>query len=172
MELSDAALKSEKLLAEIKRPNRVKDIVDVEIERTKVVIVTIGGNRFAFNGNDIREILPACEISWVPGLPDFLPGLIIIRGEIESVIDIRQFWGNEINSGQPGQIVLAVHGEFRSGILIDSIEDVVDVPLSAIISTLTTLTGTARDLLSGELDWGGIVIPLLDIEKLADKVTL
>jgi purine-binding chemotaxis protein CheW len=172
MELTDATLKSEQLLEEIKRHNRSKDIVDVEEERTKVVIVTVGGDRYAFYGEDIREILPACEISWVPGLPDYLPGLIVVRGDIESVVDIRHFLGAGRAAGETGLIALAVRGDFRSGIIIDSVEDVVDVPHSAIKPPLSTLNGAARDLLTGEIDRDGTVIPLLDIGKMAARVTL
>jgi len=172
MEPTDATLKSEQLLEDIKRHNSSKEIVDVEEGRTKVVIVTVGGNRYAFYGEEIREILPACEISWVPGLPDYLPGLIVVRGDIESVVDIRQFLGAGQETGRTGLIALAVRGDFRTGIIIDSIEDVMDLPLSAIKPPLSTLNGAARELLNGEIDWDGAVIPLLDIEKLAAKITL
>jgi len=172
MELTDPTLKSELLLSELKRHDRSNNIVDVEERRTKVVLVTVGGNSYAFYGDEIREILPACEISWVPGLPDFLPGLVIVRGEVESVIDIRHFLGGDQAAAQTGLIALAVSGDFRSGILIDSVEDVVDVPQSSIKPPLSTLSGAARDLVAGEIDLGETVIPLLDIGKLAARVTL
>lgn len=172
MESSHEPLKSEQILDELKRRHRAREVVDVEEERVKVVIFVCGENRYAFYGADIREILPSCDISWVPGLPDYLPGLINVRGDIESVIDIRNFLGEEkVNHGK-SLIAMAVQGEFHSGIMIDSIEDVVDIPLSTIHPPLSTLNGAAGDLVIGEIEYGGEMVTLLDIEKLAAKISL
>ncbi len=172
MTTSDEQLKSELILNELKRQQRAQEVVDVEEERVKIVIFTSGGNRYAFYGANISEILPACEISWVPGLPGYLPGLINVRGDIESVIDIRYFLGEERADPHKGHIAMAVWGDFHSGVMIDSIEDVVDVPVSTIEPPLTTLGGAARDLVAGEIRYGGETVTLLDIGKLSAKITL
>lgn len=172
MAVTEEKLKSELILDELKRRQRTKDIVDVEEERVKVIIFNCGANRYAFYGAEIREILQSCEISWVPGLPEYLPGLINVRGDIESVIDIRHFLGEEMRCAVSGLIAMAVHGEFRSGVIIDSIEDVVDIPLSAIKPPLATLNGAARDLVAGEIEHASGMATLLDIGKLAAKISL
>lgn len=172
MAATDTQLKSELILAELKKRQHTKDVVDVEEERVKVVIFLCGENRYAFYGNDIREILPTCETSWVPSLPDYIPGLINIRGDIESVIDIRYFLGEEkVDSGKY-LIAMAVHGDFHSGVMIDSIEDVVDIPQSLIHPPLSTLNGAARDLVIGEIEYKGANISLLDVGKLAALITI
>ena len=165
-------LKSELILDELKRRQRTKEVVDVEEERVKIVIFICGENRYAFYGTDIREILPTCEISWVPSLPEYLPGLINVRGDIESVIDLRYFLGEERNDNGKRPIAMAVHGDFHSGVMIESIEDVVDIPLSTIHPPLATLNGAARDLVIGEIEYCGETISLLDVGKLAALITL
>jgi purine-binding chemotaxis protein CheW len=172
MATSEEQLKSELILDELKRRRRTKDVVDVEEERIKVVIFICGDNRYAFYGTDIREILPTCDISWVPCLPDYLPGLINVRGDIESVIDIRHFLGEEYGDRCKCLVAMAVRGDFHSGVMIDSIEDVVDIPLSTIHPPLATLNGAARDLVIGEIEYGGRTISLLDIGKLAALIAL
>ncbi len=172
MEPENEQLKSELILDELKKRKRTKEVIDIEEERVKVVIFTCGVNLYAFYGSDIREILPSCEISWVPSLPDYLPGLINVRGDIESVIDLRHFLGEEKDDRGKRLIAMAVRGDFHSGVMIESIEDVVDVPLSTIHPPLATLNGTARDLVIGEIEYGGKTISLLDIGKLAALITL
>lgn len=164
--------KSELILEELKKRQRTKEVVDVEEERVKVVIFLCGANLYAFYGCHIREILPSCEISWVPSLPDYIPGLINVRGDIESVIDLRHFLGEEKSSTGLSRIAMALHGDFRSGIMIETVEDVVDIPLSSIHPPLATLHGAARDLVIGEIAYGGNTISLLDVGKLADLITL
>ncbi|MHB8057302.1 MAG: chemotaxis protein CheW [Desulfuromonadaceae bacterium] len=172
MHPSAEKLKSDLVLEELKRRQRTKEVVDVEEERVKVVIFSCGVNLFAFYGRDIREILPPCDISWVPSLPDYLPGLINVRGDIESVIDLRHFLGEEKVAGGKRLIAMAVHGDFHSGVMIESIEDVVDIPISTSHPPLATLNGTVRDLVVGEIEYGGKTVSLLDIGKLAALVAL
>lgn len=165
-------LKSEQILDELKRRQRTKEVVDVEEERVKVVVFVCGKNRYAFYGADIREILSTCNISWVPCLPDFLPGLINVRGDVESVIDISHFLGEEKSELGKYLIAMAVKGDFHSGIMIDVMEDVVDIQLSSIQPPLATLNGAARDLVIGEIEYGGKTISLLDVGKLSALITV
>lgn len=172
MAAKEEQMKSELILDELKRRHHAKDIVDVEEERVKVVIFICGKNRYAFYGADIREIIPTCDISWVPCLPEYLPGLINVRGDIESVIDIRHFLGEDKTGPCSSLIAMAVRGDFHSGIMIDSMEDVVDIPVSTIHPPLATLNGASRDLVIGEIEYDKGTITLLDVGKLAALITL
>ncbi len=172
MATSDSKPKCELVQDELKRRLHAREVVDVEEARVKVVIFLCGVNMYAFYGRDIREILPSFEISWVPSLPEYLPGLINVRGDIESVIDLRYFLGEEPAGGGNRLIAMAVRNDFHSGVMIDAITDVVDIPLSTIHPPLATLNGPARDLVVGEIDYGEETISLLDIGKLAALITL
>ena len=172
MASSEEQLKSELILEELKRRQRTREVVDVEEERVKVIIFSCGGGRYAFYGGDVREFLPNCEISWVPGLPAYLPGLINVRGDIESVVDIGHFLGEQTADPFTGLIAMAVRADFRSGVMIDSIKDVVDIPLSSIGPPLSTLEGAARDLVTGTIEQGGETISLIDLGKVAAMISL
>ena len=160
---------SASILEEVKRLQRMNERVEVEEERVKVVVFTCGGSRYGFYGAKVREILPPREISWVPGLPGFLPGLINVRGDIESVVDLRVFLGLE--AGDPSRCLIAMvaEGECRFGVLLDSVEDVTDVAIQAIQPPLPSL-GSVRDLVAGECKLGSGVVTLLDVQKLAARI--
>ena len=163
--------KSAAILGEIHRRQQMKDLVEVEEERVKVVVFTCGGCRYGFYGAKVQEILPPREVSWVPGLPDYLPGLINVRGDIESVVDLRIFLG--LGPGDPSRcfIAMVVDGGCRFGVLIDAVEDVTDVPASGIRPPLSSLSGPIRDLVAGELQVGPGVVTLLDAGKLAARIS-
>ncbi|OIQ70250.1 chemotaxis protein CheW [mine drainage metagenome] len=165
-------LKSQLILDELKNRQRAKAVVDVEEQRVKIVIVVCAENRYAFYGTDIREILPSCKIFWVPGLPDYLPGLINVRGDVEAVINLGHFLDAKYIVKDSHMILMTVHGEFRSGIMVDAIEDVVDIPERTIQPPLSTLNGTVCELVIGNIERAGINISLLDIGKLATLITL
>ena len=171
---SDQPALGERLLGEVKSLRHAGEDPAPAEEPVKIVLVRAGAGRYAFLGRDIQEILSGNEIFWVPGLPDFLPGLIHVRGEIESVIDIQRLLGlpREAAGSSGRLIVMAVRQDFRSGILVDEVEDVVDLPRSAIQPPLITLEESVRDLVAGEIRLGECLIPLLDLERLQARVTL
>lgn len=162
-----------RLLEEVKANRLNPDVVEVPEEWVKIVLFRAGSGRYAFYGHDIREILSGNEIHWVPGLPAFLPGLINVRGDIESVIDIQCLLGEARDAASgPGLIAMAVSRTFRSGIMVDAVEDVVDIPVSSIQPPLITLAEGMRDLVAGQIQLDKSLIPLLDLEKLQARVTL
>jgi len=147
-------------------------IVDVEEARVKIVIFSIAEELYAFYGADVREILPPTEISPVPGLPEFLPGLINVRGDVESVVDIRHFL--RIPSSPPAQgcIVLAAKNGIRSGVLVDAAIDVDDILLGDISPPLSTLDTGIREFIVGEFDYKEKSVTLLDVGTLFAKIAL
>ena len=142
----------------------------MEEDVIKFVIFRAGGNLYASYGCDVREILTGREIFPVPFLPDYLPGLINVRGDIESALDICFFLGGERPAKANLLIMMVQRESFCSGIIVDSIEDVIDLPLSAVKPPLSTLAGDAKELISGNVEFSGQTVALLDIEKLKAKV--
>ncbi len=85
--------KSDLILEELRKRKAQKAVVDVEEKKMKVVIFHLRGDLFAFPGENVKEILPLTGIYPVPGAPDFIPGVINNRGEIDSVVTINGFLG-------------------------------------------------------------------------------
>lgn len=165
-------LKSEKVLESIKQAQRSKEIVDVDQEMVKIVVFESCGARYGFYGSDIKEIIQQSQISWVPGLPEYLPGLINVRGDIESVVDLHHFLGGDGAAGDTSVIAMVVRDDFRSGVLVDAIIDVLDILTNEITPPLATLQGAARELVCGEFQYENTPVTLLDAEKLAAKIRL
>ena len=105
----------------------------------------------------------------MPNLPGHLLGLIHVRGALESVLDLGNLMGLKAAGGF---ILLAERGPFRTGILVDAVDDVVDLSRDALRPPLATLTGVAKDLVGGELEVEGGMIPLVDLERLCTKATV
>lgn len=164
--------KSEQILAELRLLDQEKQIIDVEEERVKIVIFTLSGGHYAFRGEDIREILPPAEISWIPGVPEFISGLINVRGDIEAVVDIRHFLSIIKQPPKLSLIAIAIKSGIRSGILVDDIVDVIDLPLTEIKPPISTLDKGIRELVAGEFDYEKISVTLLDLGNIFEKIAL
>lgn len=162
----------EDILDEVKRTHQGREVVNVEEEKVKVVIFLLGENTYAFHGRDIKEIISGCLVHPIPSLPEYLPGLINVRGDIESAVDLALLLSGPRQDKATALVAMAEKDGFRAGIVIDAVEDVADVPAASIQPPLATLHGPARDLACGEFAWRGRTATLLDMDKLAAKVTL
>lgn len=161
------ARQSEQILDELKQKRPMEKTVEVEEDAVKVVIFSLPGGLYAFKGDEIKEILPLIPVYYVPGCPDFIPGVINVRGDIESVITINGFLGLPASKQSPAsRIAIAKCGGVRSGVIVDSVEDVVDVPVSLIKPPIATLGEAAREFVAAELMYGRRSATLLDMAKI------
>lgn len=172
MSVTEEPLKSDQILSEIKRLREQAKIMDGEETGVKLVIFSLSGDYYAFYGHEVREILPGGDIAWVPGAPAFMPGLINVRGDIESVVDIRGFLGLPESAVPNRMIALASCGSVNSGVLIDEMVDLLEILPSLIKPPLATLDGNVRELIAGELEYKGRNVTLLDLGKIFLKITL
>ncbi len=164
--------KSDLILKEIMRRREKEKTVDVEEKQVKVVIFSLHGDFYAFYGEYIKEILPLLTIYYVPGSPDFIPGVINVRGEIESVININSFLDIPDSASPPSsRIALAITDGIRSGILVDSIEEVLDIPAGSVKPPLDTLSKSIKEFVAGEFLHGDKLITILDIGRIFGKIT-
>lgn len=77
------------LWEEVNRRREAVPAVLVEEEKIKLVIFSLGQDRYAFPGKDVKEILRCEKITYVPGSPPVIHGIINNRGDIESVIKLN-----------------------------------------------------------------------------------
>lgn len=145
--------------------------VDVEVETVKVVIFTLGDGCFALPGSDVKEILPFMEIFPIPGAPGFIPGVINNRGDIESVINLNRFLDlPDSERTSASRILIAAKAGVRSGLIVDSVLDVVDIPVDAIKPPLLTLDDAKKELVTGEMRYGSRTVVVLDVSRLFGKL--
>ena len=143
--------RTDNLLEAIKEKRKSNSIIDVDEKKIKVVIFSLSNGFYSFYGEEVREILPLGNIFYVPGAPENILGVINVRGDIESVINIHRVLGlPDSKKSQKGRIVIAEADGIRSGILVDSIEDVLDIPADSIRPPLSTLDSSLKDFISGE----------------------
>jgi len=162
--------KSELIIEALKKRGREK-IVDVDEEMVKLVIFSLSGGLYAFYGSDVKEVLPICGITRVPGTPAFILGVVNIRGDIESVISINDMLGLA-SQEKPwkGFILVTEKNGDRTGILVDEIRDVVDVPVRTIRPPISTIEAAKKDLVSGGTLHGSASVALLDLKNLLTRI--
>ena len=146
-------------------------IVDGEEEQKQIIIFRLVDTLFGIYGCDAREVLTVGTITAVPGSPDFIVGIISVRGDVESIIDLNRFLHLPPERNlQKWRVIIVETREARSGIRVAAVEDVMDVPVSAIRESLSTLGENIGSFAIGEILYKGKVVTLLDVGRIFSKI--
>ena len=110
----------------------------------------LAGESYAIALAQVREVGPLHDLTPVPGTPAFVLGIINLRGEIRTVIDLKKFFDlPDTGLTQLNQILILEHEDLQLGILADTVRGVRHIPLADLQSALPTLTDIRADYLRG-----------------------
>jgi purine-binding chemotaxis protein CheW len=114
----------------------------------------------------LHEIVRVPEITSVPDAPDYLEGIINLRGKIVSVIDLRKRFGQQSAEPQRRNRILVVEHLGRLvGLIVDSASEVLKIPESDIEGAPAMMQEGGLDCVTGLGKYQGRLIILLDIAK-------
>jgi len=118
----------------------------------------------------VREIIGLMDITLVPRTPDFVRGVINLRGKIIPVVDIRTKFGMERVEDTEETCIIVVdishdNTSAQTGILVDSVSEVLDIGHQDIEETPSFGTSVDTDFILGMAKAKGSVKILLNIEK-------
>jgi purine-binding chemotaxis protein CheW len=133
-----------------------------------VVEFLVAQEHYGVELSHIREVYPLKDLLPLPATPSFVLGLINVRGEILSVIDIKKFFDlPEKGLSDLNKVLIVRAGQMEVGILADTILSVRSIAVDEIQPALPTLTGIRADYIKG-VTKDAVVI--LDVEEmLSDK---
>ena len=124
---------------------------DIEEEQVRLLTVLMGNERYGIDVDLVSEIQPIEHISEVPCCPDFVVGVINIRGEIISVMDLKMIFKIELKGiADTPKVVVVKSSDMKFGILVDEILEIIDLPISEIQRPLATLSGIQQDYIRGQ----------------------
>lgn len=92
------------------------------------VTFSLADETYAIDVLQVQEVLKLTEIAPVPGVPDYILGIINLRGDVVTVIDARRRMGlPERQPDDASRIVIIDVNNQNVGILVDSVAEVVQI---------------------------------------------
>ncbi|MDY0095522.1 MAG: chemotaxis protein CheW [Candidatus Vecturithrix sp.] len=155
------------ILEAIKQKSQQGRMIEIEEKFAQLVIFLLAERYYAFYGWAIKEIVTVREIAYIPGMPEYILGVIHVRGDIESVLDLRRVMKLPQNVlTKRSRILLGETPQLRSGLLVDSVEDVLEIPETHISEPRSILEHECMEYIRGESVYKGRELLILDIEKI------
>ena len=145
---------------------------DAIVHDEQLVVFLVGGESYGVAIADVQEIIRTPAITVVPRAPEHVAGVINLRGRVIPVIDLRKrFRLPAADAGRDGRVVvLNVSGEIV-GATVDSVSEVLRVPVDAIAPPAATL-GSASDHIRGIAQFEERLIVLLDLDRVLEPPQL
>ncbi len=118
----------------------------------------------------VHEIVRLMEITAVPDSPDFIEGVINLRGKIIPVIDLRKRFGEkEIKPSKKNRILVAEIMGKIVGLVVDAASEVVKIPPSDIEPPPNVFGENDVNYVTGVGKVGGRLVILVDLGKIMQR---
>lgn len=122
---------------------------------------------YGINVMQIQEVLRYSEIAPVPGSPDYVLGIINLRGNVVTVIDTRRRFGlNDADITDSSRIVVMESADQVMGILVDSVAEVVYLKSSEIETAPNVGSEESARFIQGVCNKNGELIILVEFDKM------
>ena len=133
----------------------------------------LGKLLFGVELKGVQEVIRSLEMTKVPLAPAVVSGLINLRGQIVTAVDLRRRL--ELEPSPPGTIPMNVVVRSQDGavsLLVDEIGDVVEAEETTFEPPPETLQGSVRTMILGVHKLNGRLLHVLDIEKACQMTEL
>jgi purine-binding chemotaxis protein CheW len=138
-----------------------------DTELMQLVTFSIGEEEFGVDILKVQEIIRMMEITKVPRAPDFVEGVINLRGKVIPIIDLRKRFGL-VSKGhdKDTRIIVIEISNMIVGFVVDSVSEVLRIPSSTVEPPPPVVSGSQSEYISGVGKLEDRLLILLDLDKL------
>jgi purine-binding chemotaxis protein CheW len=132
-----------------------------------IVGFQVGRETYGVPITSLHEIVRVPDITAVPDAPDYLEGVINLRGKIVSVMDLRKRFGEkQVALKKRNRILVVEHSGRLAGLIVDSASEVLKIPADAVEPPPAAFQDGGLNCVTGLGKVGGRLVVLLDMNKL------
>jgi len=144
---------------------------DVQDDKAgKYLTFTLGGEIYGLEILKVQEIIGMMNVTHVPRTPEFIRGIVNLRGKVIPVIDLRTKFGLEAQEDTEKTVIIVVqvlleNQQVTMGTIVDEVFEVMDIGTEQIEPPPQLGTGVDTDFILGMGKVADKVVMLLDVNK-------
>ena len=153
----------------------VQEIVKQEVNNELLQLVTfkLDVEEFGIDILRVQEIIRIMSITKVPNSPEFVEGVINLRGRVIPVINLRKrLMLPTIEKDNKTRVIVVELSDKTVGFIVDEVNEVLRIPKSITEPPPEMTAGIDSDYITSVGKLEDRLLILLDIEKLVDKTKL
>lgn len=139
-------------------------------ELLQLVTFRLGNEEFSLDILRVQEIIRHMELTRVPRTPDFVDGVINLRGRVIPVLDLRKRFGLPSGAKTNETRIIVVDVDNKTvGLKVDAVSEVLRLPADTVEPAPAIVTGAESDYIKGVGKLDGRLLILLDVEKILTR---
>ena len=143
----------------------------VEQQYLKVIVFQLADKEYAIPVSNVQGIEKLMHITRVPKTEKYVKGVINLRGVVTPIIDLRQRFGLPVTENQESTRIIIINLEdMEVGFVVDSANDVIDLPVDAIEQQPEVVGSSEEEFISGVAKIENRLMILLQLEKILNPV--
>jgi purine-binding chemotaxis protein CheW len=148
-----------------------EEIKKHEVDLLQLVTFRIGEEEFGVDILRVQEIIRIMEITRVPKSPDFVEGVINLRGKVIPIIDLRKRFGLEVKEhDKHTRIIVIEMNNMIVGFVVDAVSEVLRIPADTVEPPPpAVMGGIDSEYISGVGKLEDRLLILLDLDKLLSQ---
>jgi len=136
----------------------------------QLVVFALAAEVYGLDIGTVREIIRMQDITHVPNAPDFVEGIINLRGKVIPVVDLRRRFGVSVaeQTRESRIVVVDIRGE-DIGLMVDAVTEVMRITGDAIEPASDLITTEDSYYIQGIAKLGDRLLILLDLDRVLSK---
>lgn len=144
--------------------------VEIAEEQRQYLTFLLGGEMFAIGILNIKEIIEYGSLTTVPMMPEFIRGVINLRGAVVPVIDLSARFGRNQSSITRRSCIVIIEVEVEDekydvGVVVDSVSEVLEIAAAEIEPPPSFGAKIRADFIEGMGKVNGKFVIILDVDK-------
>lgn len=131
----------------------------------KFAVFRMGDEVFGIEIEKVVEILKSQKTYTLPELPEFLSGVITVRGELIPLLDLRRRFGIT-SSVKKYRVVIARYDNEKIGLVVDEVKEITSLETAEIKHPPSIFKGLKKKYLTGLAKKGDMIIIILNLDNL------
>ena len=144
---------------------------DFDAQADKYLLFRIGKEIYGIDIKHVTEIIELQKITEVPDMPEYINGVINLRGKIIPAMDMRLRFHMEVREYDSRTCIIIVNVNNKAiGLVVDTVAEVQDIPLENIEPAPNFKSENSKErFISGLAKAGEDVRIILDVEKIISE---
>jgi purine-binding chemotaxis protein CheW len=136
-------------------------------QQIPLAIIGLSGEYFGIELESVREFTDLQRITPVPCCPEHIIGDMNLRGDILTVVDIRQALQMPVvEAARTAKVIVVPLGDALLGVLVDQVFDVFDLDPLALTAVPSAIKSANDTYLKGTVSYDGKMLTILDLPKI------
>lgn len=138
----------------------------VQQDNIKVIVFQLADKEYAIPVSNVQGIEKLMHITRVPKTEKYVKGVINLRGVVTPIIDLRERFNLPISENVDStRIIIIQLKEMEVGFVVDSANDVIDIPFNAIEQQPEVVGALEEEFISGVVKIDNRLLILLHLDK-------